>query len=72
MTLEEITEKAIALSEKDRAELARYLLATLPAPPDLVDADDGLAEAKRRSRELDETPEMAISWEQLKKELGRD
>jgi hypothetical protein len=65
----ELFAQAAQLPEKDRAMLASEILSTLPSG--LVDADDGIAEAKRRSSEMDENPEIGISWEELKASLGR-
>jgi hypothetical protein len=69
MKLEEIFREAEKLPEGDRAKLAATLLQTLPVA--LADEDDGIAEARRRSRELDENPELECSWEDVKKALGR-
>jgi hypothetical protein len=69
MRLEEIFREAEKLPEGDRAKLAAGLLRTLPVA--LADDDDGVAEARRRSRELDEHPELGCSWEDVKKSLGR-
>jgi hypothetical protein len=69
MKLEEIFREAEKLPEGDRAKLAAGLLQTLPVT--LADEDDGIAEARRRSRELDEQPELGCSWEDVKKSLGR-
>ncbi len=69
MKLEEIFREAEKLPEGDRAKLAATLLQTLPVV--LADEDDGIAEARRRSQELDEHPEMGCSWEDVKKSLGR-
>lgn len=59
----EVEKLAFSLSEKDRAKLAERLLVSLR--PVLVDEDDGVEEAMRRSRELEGHPEMAISLEEL-------
>lgn len=56
---------AFSLSERERAKLAERLLVSLR--PVLDDEDDGVAEAMRRSRELDENPGMAISHEEFLK-----
>lgn len=69
MKLEELQREALELPEKDRATLAAELLSSLPAV--LVDDDDGVAEAKRRARELDEDPAAGCSWEEIKRSLGR-
>lgn len=60
----ETEELALSLSASDRAKLAEKLIASLPGPF-IVDDDDGIEEAMRRSREMDENPEMAISLEEL-------
>lgn len=65
--VEELEEKALRLSERDRASLATHLLASLP-PPNFN--DDGIAEAERRAAELEENPEMEISLEELKRRLA--
>ena len=69
MTLLDIQKNVLQLSEKDRATLAAELLSSLP--PVLNDPDEGLAEAKRRARELDEGPSLGVSWQEIKQELGR-
>lgn len=69
MKLEEIQKCALDLPDSDRAMLAAELLISLPAM--LVDEDDGVAEAARRSRELDEDPAMGCSWEEIRRSLGR-
>lgn len=50
-----------SLSEKDRAELVGKILRSLPMFAD----DGGLAEARRRDREMDENPDSIITLEQL-------
>lgn len=50
-------------------DLLGELLTSLPAI--LVDEDDGIAEAKRRSKELDDDPASGCSWEEIKRNLGR-
>lgn len=69
MKLAEIQKCALELPDSDRAMLAAELLVSLPAV--LVDEDDGIAEAIRRSKELDEDPSMGCSWEEIKRSLGR-
>lgn len=69
MKLEEVQRCALDLPDSDRAALAAELLASLPAV--LVDQDDGIAEAMRRSKELDADPAMGCSWEEIKVSLGR-
>ena len=69
MSISEIRMSALGLPDSERAALAAELLVSLPAV--LHDEDEGIAEAMRRSRELDENPAMACSWEEIKRSLGR-
>jgi hypothetical protein len=69
MKLEEIQKRAMDLPDSDRASLAAELLMSLPGV--LVDTDDGIAEARRRSKELDEDPTAGCSWQEIKQALGR-
>lgn len=69
MKLEEIQCRAMELPDGERARLASELLGSLPAM--LVDRDDGIAEARRRSRELVENPAVGCSWEEIRRDLGR-
>lgn len=69
MKLEEIQCRAMELPDGERASLAAELLGSLPAM--LVDRDDGIAEARRRSRELAENPAVGCSWEEIRRDLGR-
>ena len=69
MTFEELQMRALELPDSDRATLAAELLVSLPAV--LVDEDDGIAEAIRRSKELDENPSMGCSWDEIKRSFGR-
>jgi len=67
--LEEIQQRAMELTDSDRATLAAELLTSLPSI--LVDEDEGVAEARRRSRELKEDPSTGCSWDEIKRTLGR-
>ena len=60
----EAEELALSLPDSERAKLAEKLIASLPGPF-IEDDDDGIDEALRRSREMDENPEMSISMEEL-------
>lgn len=60
----EAEELALSLSDSERAKLAEKLIASLPGPF-IEDDDDGIDEAIRRSREMDENPAMSISMEDL-------
>ena len=65
----DIFRQVLELPENKRAALASHLLESLPAS--LVDEDEGIEEARRRSKELDENPGMAVSWDEIKTSLGR-
>jgi len=67
--LKEIQKSALELPDSDRATLAAELLGSLPAV--LVEDDDGIAEARRRSKELDEDPSAGCTWDEIKRGLGR-
>ena len=67
--LQEIEKEALELPDAERARLAAHLLQTLPGV--LTDEDDGVAEALRRSREMDANPSVGIGWKELKRGLGR-
>ena len=69
MSVNDLQAAVMRLPEDQRARLAGDLLASLPAI--LVDDDDGLAEAGRRLKELDENPEAGCSWDEIRRNLGR-
>lgn len=77
MTVAQLKPNLLDLSVPDRAELATFLLESLPEPnhEDLADDDDGLAESIRRSEEADRDPSVIISQDEFeahfKKRLGR-
>ena len=68
--LTETEELALSLSASDRAKLAEKLIASLPGPY-IDDGDDGIEEALRRSREMDQDPAMSISMEQLDEMISK-
>jgi len=69
MDLAELQRHAMELPDSERATLAAELLGSLPAL--LLDVDDGIAEAERRSKELDDDPSKGLSWDELKRTVGR-
>jgi putative addiction module component (TIGR02574 family) len=69
MKLEEIQASVMQLTDSQRATLAADLLSSLPGV--LVDEDQGIAEARRRSRELAEDPSKGCTWEEIRQDLGR-
>jgi ADP-ribose pyrophosphatase YjhB (NUDIX family) len=69
VTLAEIESLALGLSVTDRAKLAADLLESIPGV--LVDEDEGLSEAIRRSEEMDRDPSVCVSHEEFLKAFGR-
>lgn len=67
--VQEIRQQASTLSLSEKTELATDLLASLP--PILDDEDEGVAEARRRDLEMDRDPTASISWDQLRRGIGR-
>lgn len=68
VTLTEIESLAFKLPESDRAKLAADLLDSLRDV--LADDDEGLAEALRRSEEMDRDPSVCLSHEEFIKAVG--
>jgi hypothetical protein len=66
---EALKNEALGLNDHERASLASDLLYSLPAT--LQDEDDGLSEALRRDRELSETDSCGLTWNDLKRSVGR-
>lgn len=60
MTIAEVEKLAMELSALERGKLAEKLIASLPGPF-IEDDDDGVEEALRRSREMDENPDMSLT-----------
>lgn len=69
ITLAEIETLAFKLPESDRAKLAADLLDSLPGV--LVEDDEGLAEALRRSEEMDRDPSVRLTHEEFLKAVSR-
>jgi putative addiction module component (TIGR02574 family) len=69
VTLAEIETLAFKLPESDRAKLAADLLDSLPGV--LVEDDEGLAEALRRSEEMDHDPSVCLTHEEFLNAVGR-
>jgi hypothetical protein len=60
----DLEEKAMSLTKMERGALASRLIASLGSPVD-DDEDDGVEEALRRSREMDENPAMSLTEEEF-------
>lgn len=69
VTLTEIESLAFKLPESDRAKLAADLLDSLRGV--LTDDDEGVAEALRRSEEMEHDPSVCLSHDEFIKALGR-
>lgn len=65
VSLEEVEQNAMQLSESERKALAANLISSI-YPPVLEDADEGLAEAAKRDRELNDSPESGMSLEEFR------
>lgn len=65
----DIYSQVLDLPEDQRASLVCDILDSLPSP--LHDEDEGLAEARRRSQQMDEDPSISMTWDDLKSSLGR-
>lgn len=69
MTLKEIEEQALHLSENERAELAQKLLLSLDEPSLQEVEEAWLQEAHRRAKELDEGLVEPIPAEEVRKKV---
>ena len=67
--VQELWQSASTLSRGEKAALAADLLDSLP--PVLDDDDEGVAEARRRDEEMERDPKATITWEQLRRGVGR-
>ena len=67
--VQEIQQQASSLSTREKVALAADLLESLP--PILDEDDEGIAEACRRDQEMNTNPDASITWEQLRRQLGR-
>ncbi len=61
----DVEKLALELSDSERAKLAEKLIRSLPGPFIEDDDDDDIEEAIRRSREMDENPEMSLTEEEF-------
>jgi hypothetical protein len=68
-TITEVEKLALDLPEGQRAVLAAHLLRSLPSV--FHDEDEGIAEALRRDRDIDASPSLGISLEQLDQQIER-
>ena len=72
MSVTEVEELALGLPASERGKLAEKLIRSLPGPFIEDDDDpDGIEEALRRSREMDENPEMSLTEEEFFKGLEK-
>lgn len=64
----EAEQLALSLSDSDGVTLAEKLIPLLPGPF-IEDDDDGVEEAIRRSEELKNNPDIAMSLEELDRRM---
>ena len=67
MNLKQIEDKALHLSEDERAELAQKLLLSLDSPSDGEIEDDWLREALNRAKELDKGLVQPVPAEEVRR-----
>ncbi len=63
---------ALLLPEKERAELAGQIIASLDGPPDPDSESLWAEEVARRIREFEKDPSRAEDWQVVKARLQRD
>ena len=68
-TLSQLEAQIMTLPDGARADLASYILKSLPAV--YMDEDDGDAEALRRDTEMDADPSACLTLEEFKRAVGR-
>lgn len=69
VTLAQLEAQIMTLPDGARADLACYILKSLPAA--YSDDDGGVAEALRRDAEMDSDPSMCMTYEEFKQSLDR-
>ncbi len=67
MRLKQIEDKALHLSEEERAALAQKLLLSLDMPSEEEVAEDWLLEARRRAQDLDEGIVQPVPAEEVRR-----
>ncbi len=67
----ELEEQVMALPDSDRARLASRLLLSLVPVLDDSGSEESYQEALRRRSEIQKNPDRLISFEQLKRAVGR-
>jgi len=67
MELKQVEQASLQLPMDKRAELAQKLLLSLDAPDENEVAEEWLAEANRRARELDEGTVQPVSAEEVRR-----
>ena len=69
MEQEAVLTEALALPEKGRAEVASKLIESLGAPSRAMSDDEAIAEARRRSEEMDQDPSCSMSHDEFLKQF---
>ncbi len=67
----DIEKLAFSLSEKERAELASRLLSSLSPASAFDHDDDGIAEAMRRDKEMDDDPSVIMTHEEFVRSIEK-
>ncbi|WP_411846720.1 addiction module protein [Roseibacillus persicicus] len=67
--VEQIEQDMLTLSVPERMRLLERLGELVPVPEG--EEPDSVAEAKRRLAEMQADPSIAMSWEEIKTQLGR-
>ncbi|GHC60639.1 addiction module protein [Roseibacillus persicicus] len=67
--VEQIEQDMLTLSVPERMRLLERLGELVPVPEG--EEQDSVAEAKRRLAEMQADPSIAMSWEEIKTQLGR-
>ena len=69
VTISQIEEQIMTLPDGARAELACYILRSLPTA--YSDDDGGVAEAMRRDAEMNADPSACLTYDEFKRSLAR-
>jgi putative addiction module component (TIGR02574 family) len=69
MEQEAVLTEALALPEKGRAEVATKLIRSLGAPARAMSDEEAIAEARRRSEEMDNDPSCSVGHDEFMKQF---
>lgn len=60
---------ALALPERERAQLVEQILETLAEEPEILSDKDFIAELRRRAKEMDQGTTHMVPWSEVKKKM---